>query len=162
MFSYGTSNIIKHPLGIVRTCENLGLECTIYEHMGSMPKPIISRHGSKGGRFIDGMYTQKLAKSYITGITIIEDTGIFSDHNMVISKCDLGMQEFKISDEKQEKIDFRRILNIPMTITTGSNHPTLSQSTFKGLAYTEHAKLFYSLQENQPPHQSAKQPPCSQ
>jgi len=112
-----------------------------------MPKPIISRHGSKGGRFIDGMYTQKLAKSYITGITIIEDMGIFSDHNMVISKCDLGMQEFKISDEKQEKIDFRKILNIPMTITTGSNHPTLSQSTFKGLAYTEHAKLFYSLQE---------------
>jgi hypothetical protein len=23
MFSYGTSNIIKHPLGIVRTCKNL-------------------------------------------------------------------------------------------------------------------------------------------
>ena len=55
-FHHGTTNIGKHPLGIAQTCENLGLLCTIYQHMESMPKPIISRHGPKGGRFIDGMY----------------------------------------------------------------------------------------------------------
>jgi len=48
-FYYGNNNIKKHPLGIAQTCENMDLECTIYEHVHTMNKPIISRHGSKGG-----------------------------------------------------------------------------------------------------------------
>jgi hypothetical protein len=41
-----------------------------------MERPIISRHGSKGGRFIDGMYTTKQGLTQVTGITVIQDTGI--------------------------------------------------------------------------------------
>jgi len=146
-FSYSPNNIIKHPLGIVQTCENEGLECTINKFMESMHKPIISRHGTKGGRFIDGMYALKQAHSFITGITIVEDTGIFSDHNLVISKCDLGLQQFSISMQKEEKIDFRRILNIPMSKDTTSNHPILSDSVYKGIMYQEHAKLYNHVQD---------------
>jgi len=48
-FHYGTSRISKHPLGIIKTCEDNGLACTIYNHLDSFEKPIISRHGPKGG-----------------------------------------------------------------------------------------------------------------
>jgi hypothetical protein len=44
LFYYGTNNIIKHPLGVVQTCEENGLQCTIYKHLESSNKPIISRH----------------------------------------------------------------------------------------------------------------------
>jgi hypothetical protein len=67
--------------------------------MMTMTKPIISRHGSKGGRFIDGMYTYKDSLPYIKGIIIVEETGIYSDHNMVhnmvVSKFDLGLQQLR-------------------------------------------------------------------
>jgi hypothetical protein len=48
-----------------------------------MERPIIFRHGSKGGRFIDGMYITKQELTQVTGITIIQDTGIYSDHDLV-------------------------------------------------------------------------------
>jgi hypothetical protein len=35
-FYYGSSHMIKHPLGIVKTCEDLGLICTVYQHWESM------------------------------------------------------------------------------------------------------------------------------
>jgi hypothetical protein len=85
VFHYGPGQIPKHPLGIVKTCESLGLECTIYQHWESLEKPIISCHGSKGGRFIDGMYVRKQELPFIEGITIIHDTGIHSDHSLIIS-----------------------------------------------------------------------------
>jgi len=56
-FHYGSCRIPKHPLGIVKICENSGLTCSIYQHFDTLEKPIISRHGVKGGRFIDGMFT---------------------------------------------------------------------------------------------------------
>jgi len=31
-FYYGKSRIAKHLLGIVKTCEDIGLQCTIYKH----------------------------------------------------------------------------------------------------------------------------------
>jgi hypothetical protein len=77
-----------------------------------LEKTIISRHGLKGGRFIDGMYTDKNGLHYITGITIIKDTGVYSDHGLDISKCDRGIKNFKLSREKEERYDFRRIMNI--------------------------------------------------
>jgi hypothetical protein len=54
-FYDGKNRIAKHPLGIVKTCEDIGLQCMIYKHWNEIERPIISRHGSKGGRFIDGM-----------------------------------------------------------------------------------------------------------
>jgi hypothetical protein len=48
-FHYGSCRVTKHPLGIISACEEYGLICTIYQHMHSMDKPVISRHGSKGG-----------------------------------------------------------------------------------------------------------------
>ncbi len=134
-FYYGSSSITKHPLGIVQTCENLGLECTIYQHMGLMPKPITSRHGTKGGRFIDGMYTNKQGLQYVMGITFISDTGIFSDHDLVITKCDLGLQLFKLNNAKEEGIDFRSILNIPITWKENATHPSIADSVFKGIQF---------------------------
>jgi len=147
-FFYGNSNIAKHPLGIVHTCENLGLQCTIYQHMDSMSKPVISRHGAKGGRFIDVMYTLPQGLSYIQGITIVTDTGIFSDHHdLVISKFDLGIKRFKISEEKEERIDYKSIMNIPMTIKLGTDHPVINDSVYKGLQYQQHVALYNQIQE---------------
>ncbi len=57
IFHYGSCRIPKHPLGVIHLCESLGFQCTIYQHFPSMEKTIISHHGSKGGRFIDSMYT---------------------------------------------------------------------------------------------------------
>ena len=145
-FYYGTNNIVKHPLGIVQTCENLGLDCTIYQHIESLTKPIISRRGAKGGRFIDGMYSDRQGISCIVGISIITDTGIASDHDLVISKCDLGLKHFNLSNEKEERIDFRSIMNIPMMHDTQQNHPTVSTSTFKGMQFQQHAELYQQLQ----------------
>jgi len=146
-FHHVTTNIGKHPLGIVQTCENLGLLCTIYQHMESMPTPIISRHGTKGGRFIDGMYTTPQGLPYILGITIITDTGIFSDHDLIVSKCDLGIKRFKVSEEKEERIDYRSIMNIPMVIRAGTDHPTINDSVFKGLQCKHHVALYNQIQE---------------
>jgi hypothetical protein len=67
-FHYGKCRIPKHPLGIVKTCEDFNMTCSIYQHMESMEKPIISRHGIKGGRFIDGMYTCNLGLEKIMGV----------------------------------------------------------------------------------------------
>jgi hypothetical protein len=45
-FHYGNCRIPKHPLGIVKACEELA--CSINRHIDSMDKAIISRHGIKG------------------------------------------------------------------------------------------------------------------
>lgn len=146
LFYYGTNNIIKHPLGIVQTCEECGLQCTIYKHLEYLNKPIISRFGSKGGRFIDGMYSDPAAMQFNTGVIILQETGISSDHNLVISKFDFGMKKFDISKGKEERIDFRRIMNIPVAILTGGEHPTLSDKVFKGNEFRHHEALCRSLQ----------------
>jgi len=46
-FYYGSCKIPKHPLGIIKLCEGLGLACTIFQHIETLQKPIVSRHGSK-------------------------------------------------------------------------------------------------------------------
>jgi hypothetical protein len=104
-FYYGKNKIAKHPLGIVKTCEDIGLQCTIYKQWNEIERPIISRHGSKGGRFIDGMYTCRNGLLHVQGITIIHDTGILRDHDMVITKCDLGIEKFQINKAKEERCD---------------------------------------------------------
>jgi hypothetical protein len=126
MFYYGTNSIIKHPLGIVQTCEDCGLQCTIYNHLASLTKPVISRHGSKGGRFIDGMYSEASQMYYINGITILQDTGILSDHDLVISKFELGLKKYDVSKAKEERIEYREIMNIPVDMLPNAEHPTLS------------------------------------
>jgi len=146
-FAYGNTRLPKHPLGIVKTCEDLGLECTIYQHLASMKLPVISRHGSKGGRFIDGMYTLPQYLTHITGIVIISDTGVYSDHNLVISKCDLGLTKFSISKKKEERIDYRRVMAIPVKIYKDQNHPTLRDDVYKGLEFQDHANLYHQLQK---------------
>jgi len=78
IFYYVASKVSKHPLGIVKICEDLGLECTTYYHMDNMAKPIISRHGAKGGRFLEGMYVCQRGISCILGITIVQDTGFMT------------------------------------------------------------------------------------
>jgi len=115
--------------------------------MGLMPKPITSRHGTKGGRFIDGMYTNKQGLQYVMGITFISDTGIFSDHDLVITKCDLGLQLFKLNNAKEERIDFRSILNIPITWKENATHPSIADSVFKGIQFQQHAALYNRLQQ---------------
>jgi hypothetical protein len=76
IFHYGLCHIAKHPLGIVKTCEEFGLTCSIYQHIAEMERPIVSCHGSKGGRFIDGMYTSSFGLANIFGISIMQDSGI--------------------------------------------------------------------------------------
>jgi hypothetical protein len=67
-----------------------------------MDKPIISRHGTKGGPCIDGMFTCMQGIEKITGISIKNDTGINSDHAMVITKIHLGMDNFRINNQREE------------------------------------------------------------
>jgi len=146
-FHYGSNRIAKHPLGIIATCESINLECTIYHHWDAMEKPIISRHGSKGGRFIDGMYTSSKGLSHVLGITIIKDTGIYSDHDLVISKIDLGIKKFDISNDKEERIDFRSIMNIPVAISPEHDHPTLNTKVYKGREFKLQKELFDRIQD---------------
>jgi hypothetical protein len=115
--------------------------------MDSMPKPITSSHGAKGGRFIDGMFTTKHGLQFVMGITIFSDTGISSDHDLIISKFDLGLKQFLLSDEKEERIDFCSILNIPLSCKGTTIHPELSKSVFKGHHFQQHAALYNRLQQ---------------
>jgi len=46
------------------------------------------------------MYTTKNGLQYSIGITIIQDMGILSDHDLIINKFNLGMEKFEISKEK--------------------------------------------------------------
>jgi hypothetical protein len=112
-----------------------------------MEKPVVSRHGAKGGRFIDGMYTTNHELAYVKGITIIQDTGIFSNHDLVISKIDLGIEKFTISNEKEERFDYKQIMNIPVFYKQGHDHPTLSENVFKGADFRHHSELYHQLQE---------------
>jgi len=130
-FRYGQCKIPKHPLGIVKTCEDLQLACSIYKFLHTLDTPIISRHGSKGGRFIDGMFVCNQGLNKITGVNIVLDSGINSDHDLVISKIDLGMEDFVISKEKEEQKAFKQIMNIPMHIQAGHQHPTLMKQYIK-------------------------------
>jgi hypothetical protein len=146
-FYYGSCKIAKHPFGIIKTCEDLSLECMIFQHWQSLDKPIISRHGSRGGRFIDGMYTTKNGLQYSIGITIIQDTGILSDHDMIINKFDLGIEKFEISKEKEERIDFRRMMSIPIAFKPKQNHPSLNDNIFHGAEFRLHLELYKQLQD---------------
>jgi hypothetical protein len=146
-FHYGKCRIPKHPLGITKMCEDMGLSCTIYQHMESLDKPIISRHGTKGGRFINGMYTCHQGLERIMGIAIVNDTGINSDHMLVVSNIDLGIQKFEVSTDREERIDFRRIMNIPMHIKRGETHPSLNTNVYKGADFRVHAQLYDAIQK---------------
>jgi hypothetical protein len=146
-FHYSSCRITKHPLGIISACEEFGLICAIYQHMHSMDKPVISRHGSKGGRFIDGMYTTNRDLIYVTGITIIQDTGILSDHDMVVSKIELGIEKFNISNKKEERFDFRQIMNIPVILKKGNDHPTINENVFHGTDFYHHKNLYWQIQK---------------
>jgi hypothetical protein len=146
-FYYGKNKIAKHPLGIVKTCEDIGLQCTIYKQWNEIERPIISRHGSKGGRFIDGMYTCRNGLLHVQGITIIHDTGILRDHDMVITKCDLGIEKFQINKAKEERCDYRSIMNIPVAIKKGQIHPLLNTNVFKGVEYKKNKELYHEIQE---------------
>jgi hypothetical protein len=115
-FHYGKCRIPKHPLGSIKAREEANLSCSIYQHLESLNKPLISRHGIKGGRFIDGMYTCDQGLGKILGISLINDTGINSDHVLMLNKIDLGIEKFKVTKEREERIDFRRIMNIPVHI----------------------------------------------
>jgi hypothetical protein len=146
-FTYGPSRIPKHPLGIIKTCEDMGMLCTIYQHLESLERPVTSRHGPKGGRFIDGMYTFPSYLSSILGIVIVHDTGIYSDHNLIISKCDLKIETYEISKQKEERIDFRQIMSIPMSIKHGADHPSSREDIYKGEELHNQAKLYQKIQK---------------
>jgi hypothetical protein len=105
IFHYGSCHITKHPLGIISACKEFGLVCTLYQHLHSMDKPIISRHGSKGGRFIDGMYTTNQDLTHVTGIKIIQDTGILSDHDMIINIIDWELRNLRLVQKKRKDLN---------------------------------------------------------
>ena len=147
LFHYGSCRIAKHPLGIVKTCEAHGLICSIFTHINTLEHPIVSRHGTKGGRFIDGMYTTHPSLANILGISIISDSGIVSDHDLIISKIDLGIEQYKINTEKEERIDFKTIMKIPVIIKQQDTHPVLNDQVFKGIDFEIQSELYTKLQE---------------
>jgi hypothetical protein len=145
-FAYGPSRILKHPLGIIKPCEDMGILCTICQHLESLERPIISRHGPNGGRFIDGMYTFPSYLSSNLGISIVHDTGIYSDHNLIIRKCDLKIEGYEISKQKEEQTDFHQIMSIPMSIKHRADHPSLREDIYKGEEFPNQAKLYQKIQ----------------
>jgi len=91
------------------------------------------------------MSTQGLEKN--TGITIIPDLGIHSDHSLNISRIDLGIENFEVSKDCEERIDFKRIMNISVRIKVGDDHPTLSDTVYKGADFRLLAQLNKKLQQ---------------
>jgi hypothetical protein len=83
----------------------------------------------------------------VTGIKIIQDTGVLSDHNMIISKIDLGIEKFKISTEKEERFEFRRIMNIPVVLKQGHDHPTFNEQVFHGADFLHNKNLYLRIQD---------------
>ena len=154
-FHCGPCRIPKHPLGIVKTCEAKGLACTIYQHLDTLDQPIISRRGTKGGRFIDGMFASIEGMPNVLGISIINDAGVHSDHNLVINKIDLGIKKFQISKEKEERINFQWIMSIPVHLRPGDTHPVLNTTVFKGADFKIQEQLYTDLQSTatNPEHQ---------
>ena len=152
---YGVPHCPGNRSGVSQSSENatetmtqdLGLECTIYHHWDAMEKHIISRHGSKGGRIIHGMYTSPHDQLHVQGIAIVKDMGIHSDYDMVVSKIDLGIQRFDISKEKEEQIDFRHIMNILVALKPGHDHPTLNENVYEGREFKLQKELYLCLQE---------------
>jgi hypothetical protein len=146
MFHYGMFRTPKHPLGIIKTCEEYGLTCTVYQLLSTLEKPIVSRHGTKGGRFIVGMYACSQGLEKVLGMTIINDSGISSNHALIISKIDLGIDNFEISKEKEERFNFKSIMNIPVKIKNNDDHPSLNDSVYKGLDFRLHQQLYNKIQ----------------
>jgi hypothetical protein len=147
LFHYGSCRLPKHPLSIIKACETAGLQCSIYQHLEQLEKPIISRHGSKGGRFIDRMYTCQQGIQKVKGISIVADSGVNSDHSLIVSKLDLGVTKFQVSKEKKERIDFKSIMNIPIHKKNGDIHPSLDETVFKGADFRVHAESYKNLQD---------------
>jgi hypothetical protein len=52
------------------------------------------------------MYTSDKGLPFVQGITIMQDTGILSDHDMVISKIDRGIETLISATSKEERINF--------------------------------------------------------
>jgi hypothetical protein len=48
------------------------------------------------------MYSLVQGLQHVKGIAIIQDTGIYSDHDMVVSKIDLGFKRMEICQDKEE------------------------------------------------------------
>ena len=93
------------------------------------------------------MYTCSQGLQKITGISLIEDTGTNSDHVLVLSKIDLGIEIFQASKEQEERVDFKRIMNIPMWYKPGEQHPSINQNVYKGADFRMHVKLYDDIQE---------------
>jgi hypothetical protein len=110
--------------------------------MTNMEMPIISRRGYKGGRFIDGMYTTQQGSKHITGISIIKDSGICLNHDLIISKIDLGLEQYAVDMATEERIDFRSIMNIPVHMCHDNDHPTLNINVFKGADFKNQSTLY--------------------
>jgi hypothetical protein len=109
LFHYDPCHIAKHPLGIISKCKQCGLQCSIYQHINNLGNPIVSHHGSRCGRLIDRMYTATPGLANIKGISIVQDTGGSSDHDLVITKMDLGIEQYHINKEKEELIFLKEL-----------------------------------------------------
>ena len=122
--------------------------CSIYQFLDKLEKPIISRHGLKGGRFIDSLYAWPQGLENFLGASIIKDTRIFTDHSLVISNIDLGIRKFVANKEHKEQIDFRRVMNIPMHIKKGEAHPSINTNVYKGEDFHLHSQLYDAIQKS--------------
>jgi hypothetical protein len=67
---------------------------------------------------------------------------------LVISKIDLGIEYLETSKESEEKIDSRSIMNIPVRIKNGNDHPTLCDTVYKGADFRMHEQLYSKIKKN--------------
>jgi hypothetical protein len=66
---------------------------------------------------------------------------------LVVSNIDLGIQKIELSTDREERIDFRRIMNIPMHIKCGETHPSSNTNIYKGADFRVHAQLYDAIQK---------------
>ncbi len=93
------------------------------------------------------MYTCHQGLERVMGIAIVNDTGINSDQMLIVSNIDLEIQKFEILTDREERIDFKRIMNIPMHIKCGETHPSLNTNVYKGADFRIHAQLYEAIQK---------------
>jgi hypothetical protein len=93
------------------------------------------------------MYTCHQGLERVMGIATVNDTGINSDHMLVVSNIDLGIQKIEVLTDREERIDFRRIMNIPMHFKRRETHPSLNTNVYKGADFRIHAQLYEAIQK---------------
>jgi hypothetical protein len=87
------------------------------------------------------MLHKSIRSGKTTSYTTVTDTGVSTDHDMIVHGLHLGIEHTTIKDEVEERIDFNAITDIPVKIKEHLQHPVLGECIFKGNEYAQQIEL---------------------